>query len=331
MFAYQARPRDLFLEAPQALSFPGHVRIEIRFQPNSGLGGDTPPGRTAAPSPRTRIRFDTNTGHTIADSDPALPDVTLEADVGDVHVALAGHLLTLDFDCQTRDDLIGMLNAYHYLFPLLISAEFLDPPVIQSTGGFVRDVPFTWQIHRGQGALEIATADVQRQKLYRALLRMKAAIAPENRRLIAALSYFQRAVRLVERGNTVFEFLAESILNYCKCLEVLFSPGRDATRTGLLGLGFTESEVETWFIPCMVLRSEIDTAHVGLALFTLEQLLTIQLYAESVESWFRKLFERTFTSIDAGTFTVQPYDDGGPDASATATLDRLRKAIGLTT
>jgi hypothetical protein len=54
-------------------------------------------------------------------------------------------------------------------------------------------------------------------------------------------------------------------------------------RSGLARLGYSKVEIETWFLPALLLRAEVDVAHVRLTLFSYEQLKTIQDYAEQVE------------------------------------------------
>lgn len=120
------------------------------------------------------------------------------------------------------------------------------------------------------------------------------------------------------------------ILNFSKCLEVLFPPGgdgrtRDAVRNALAELGYVEEEIEGDFLPAMALRNEIDVAHVELGLFTMNQLKTIHSYTERAETAFRGLFERIFEAIDAGTWDVPNYELGSPSRGAVALVERLRE------
>ena len=65
----------------------------------------------------------------------------------------------------------------------------------------------------------------------------------DNKRLAAALSYYYTAKRLIEAGNSPFEFMAEAILNYSKILEIMFVHSKDTmtdVRNELLKFGYSK-------------------------------------------------------------------------------------------
>src|SRR5262249_18760334 len=121
--------------------------------------------------------------------------------------------------------------------------------------------------------------------------------------------------------------------NLAKTLEVLFPAAagrgtRDTIRDNLRGLGYTEVEVESCFLPAMALRDELDVAHISLAAFDRKQLGTIFRYAEAAEDYFRKLLQRIFNATAASSFEPVPYEDKGPRREATVLLQRLAEQYG---
>lgn len=155
---------------------------------------------------------------------------------------------------------------------------------------------------------------------------------PRRRRVVAGLHYFHVACRLARQGCTAGEFIAEVVLNLSKSLEVLFPPTvdgktREAARSGLRALGFSEKAIECDFIPAMALRNEIDVGHVELGLFTMDQLRIIHSFTERAEHSFRELFERLLTRLQTGEADVVPYDLGPPSKSAIAVVGRLKACL----
>jgi len=217
------------------------------------------------------------------------------------------------------------------MLPILLSVDFYDAPIITTTSGCIGDAPFVWQIDSSAGSFNITSPEIQQEKVTRAMERLEGIVAPSNRRLLVGLSYFNRAMRLEESGATAFEFTGEVMLNLAKCLEALFPATeggtRDAVRAGLTFLGYSTEDIETWFIPAMALRSAVDSAHVRLTLFSYEQLVTIQHYCEQVVGKFRTMIQHLLSAVEAGSFSVTPYEDAGADSTVTALLERMTHSL----
>lgn len=332
MFAYQARPRVLFRDDGRELPFPNHVHIEIVFAHITGLGGDAPPGRTGILGQTVRLNMNANTGQVTVGVEAPLEEIAVDRSLGGITVRLRGQRLQLDASCQSRQELVGLLNTFHHVFPMLLGVTFVDSPTILTTAGRVGDVPFTWQVERGAGSFDVTTSETQRARIEEALARIPLVAAPRNRRLLSGISYFNRAVRLAAAGATAFEFTGEVMLNFAKCLEVLFPAAsgvrsRDAVRVGLRALGYTNEDIETWFIPAMALRDEIDVAHVRLTLFSYEQLKTIQNYAEQAEDRFRRMIQTVLAATEDGSRPITPYEDEGPPRQVVNMLTRMRESL----
>jgi hypothetical protein len=77
----------------------------------------------------------------------------------------------------------------------------------------------------------------------------------------------------------------------------------------------------------MALRSKIDVAHVGLGIFTVDQLKVIHAYTDLAEEAFRGLLQRILDRTARGEWEVVGYELGAPDADAIATIERLRATL----
>jgi hypothetical protein len=332
MFAYQARPRVCFRDDGRELTFPNEVHIDISFAPAAGFGGLAPPTRTGVREKNARLNYNANAGRTTVGVATPLDEITFDGVVGGIQVQLRGTHLALEFPCESRAQLEGVLNTFHHVLPLILGITFIDPPTILSTSGRVGDVPFTWQMESSMGSLDFTTNEIQQTRADEAMKRLEFIVAPDNRRLLAAISYFNRSVRLGCSGATAFEFTGEVVLNFAKCLEVLFPPhgdvqSRDAIRDGLRHLGIDPEDIETWFLPVMLLRSQVDVAHVRLTLFSHEQLRTIQAYSERAEDKFRGMIQTLITAVEDGSLSIEPYDDEGPDRAVVVTLERMKERM----
>jgi hypothetical protein len=208
---------------------------------------------------------------------------------------------------------------------------FVDPPYVERVDGSVNGALFRWELAKWSVQSWPTTQDEQEEAVIQACQRIDLLAATQRRRrLFGGLHHFHLACRLGTKSDTVGEFLAEMIMNLAKSLEVLFPPKgdgntRDAARDAFRELGFTDDRIEGDFIPAMVLRNQVDVAHVELGLFRSDDLKMVHAFVERAESAFREMFRLLLGKIAAGTFDVAAYDVGPARPEALATIERLRK------
>ena len=153
-------------------------------------------------------------------------------------------------------------------------------------------------------------------------------------RLQAALAYFYRAERLLESGHTPWEFAAEAVLNFSKCLEVLFPPEgdgktRDAVRNGLSVNGVSKDDAETWFLPALALRSELDVAHVKLAVLDKAHIETLARYTQGASPHFRNLLKHLLDGMVGGRTPIADHLRAPLQGAALDVLEALKRRIEL--
>lgn len=329
MLSYQVRPRVFRLAGEDVpASFPADCVVRFHFLPLQPFGAEAGGGRTAVRGVAAEALFNAHSGeHSITSTQPLKP---LEAvlQYQDLRATWNGPVLTIAKRFTSADEFSGFVELVYFVLPLLLAVSFADPPYISQVEGEIASRPFTWELARWKAGFRTTTQEKQEQLAAKAWQVMALVATPVRRRLVAALHYFHAACRLGREGATAGEFVAEVILNLAKTLEVLFPPGsRDAVRAGLTALEFAQDEIEGRFLPAMALRSKIDVAHVGLAIFTVDQLKVIHAYTDLAEEAFRALLQRILDRTERGEWDVAGYELGAPDADATTTIERLRATL----
>ena len=152
----------------------------------------------------------------------------------------------------------------------------------------------------------------------------------QNRRLLAALSYFQRAVRLDVAGNSPWEFMPEMLLNYAKCLDVLFvctKNLKDDVRGALKQLKYDDDTIEGDFIPLMILRSFVDVAHPRIKMDELAHRNVLFNYLSHAEQNIRDLLTRVMVAVQDCSYKLPPQPDINLSKDDKKGMDRLIKTM----
>jgi hypothetical protein len=274
------------------------------------------------------VLFNAHSGqHTITSTQPLKPlEVALQYQ--DLRATWTGPVLTIAKRFTSGDELSSLVEVAYFVLPPLLAVSFADPPYVLQVEGEIGSRPFQWELAEWRAGFTTTTQEQQERFAAQAWERLALVAIPGRRRLVAALHYFHVACRLAREGTTAGEFVAEVILNLAKVLEVLFPPStRDAARAGLADLGFSQDDVEGRFLPAMALRSKIDVAHVGLGMFTVDQLKVIHAYTHLAEGAFRDLLQRILDRIVREEWDVAGYEFDAPDADAIKIVERLRATL----
>jgi hypothetical protein len=271
--------------------------------------------------------YNARTGqYTIASTNPLTP-ITLDLVDKNHRVSVRGNVLTVELSVASQEDLHEFIEGVYYGMPLILAADFADPPIITDVSGTVNGFAFGWNLMRFQAEFHTTTQDEQTDLIWKGWQRLAALAAPEQRRVAAALHYFHVATRLERVAQAPGEFLAEALLNYAKILEVLFGESTQAMRAALRGLGFVDDAIERDFIPAAILRSKFDVAHVSLVLLDSEQLSVLQRFADRAEVQFRSLLSRTVARLDGADIALPDYDIHGADADTARIISRMRASF----
>lgn len=228
---------------------------------------------------------------------------------------MAGNVLSFETDCDSVRDLDDLLRSVLLGVPVLLNIEITDSPFFAKVSGRIEDVNFRWELSRVQQQFMTTTQEDRHQDIAKALARFQLVSSEKNRSLLAALQYFHTACRLNRSGNTQWEFMSEQILNYEKMLDSLFVSGgatssRDQVRKELEKLGYSSNEIESSFVPILLLRDYLDVAHPSFALVPSDLLPELNGYIEALEGISRELIRRTLERVESGEYVLprEPID-----------------------
>lgn len=328
MLTYQLQTRVIMIEDGGELSFPKRVALELRLAPATAFGAEDKPSGTLVKGREATIRIDANTGRWLCQSKPALDllDVTLKSPSSKLN--LAGNILKYEFDCSDAKELEGTLSAFKWLLPPLLNLQFSEPPHVLYVRGTIGDTKFRWEHKADEWQVHIRSITPEKLEEHVAFSFEHLSLFNgfQNRRLAAALSYFYVAVRLNVCGESPWEFMSETILNYAKCMESLFVTSEDSradVRRELENLGYTNDEIEGDFIPILILRSYVDIAHAKAAIYKTRELKVLYRYMALAEERFREMLCRILSRVIDGTYKVPQRQDLSLDKKEQKILDRL--------
>lgn len=319
------------------IAFPAETEMRAVLGPEwlFGAGADHDSKRfIVADSRGVSLIFDVNTGRGTLRGGERLPPLKARAEVSSATdtIELVGNLASYRFIAQSYDQIAGVGNSLVFALPALLNAYLQFPPVVERVAAHTAGSERGYEVWALQFHTPIVTEAGQISRATDALYSIPIFAMESQRRLQAGLIYLHRAARLADAGHNRWEFLAESVLNLAKSLESLFPPespesSRETVRRGLLGLGLSSALVEAWFIPAMLLRSELDVAHVRLSLPDRDQIAILSRYAEGALEHYRELFRSLTKRATAGDYPLEVYTDTSGRQSTRNLLERIRQQL----
>jgi hypothetical protein len=240
---------------------------------------------------------------------PPLAPARTAVECGGIDFRLDGRTVTASFQADSRQELLGAMQVMHDVLPLSLSLAFPDPFTVATTAADAGSGRIVWQVANTGSSFETMTADSRDERCAAAIERLPVLCEPTNLRLLAALAYFERAIRLIAAGHGPTEFAGEAIVNLSKALEVVFpgDPSRDAAKAGLRQLGYEDPLIANTFIRVMLLRAKLDAAHVRLASLTWDERARLLAFLESVPGAFRKMLSDVLSAVADGGLKLAPY------------------------
>jgi hypothetical protein len=245
----------------------------------------------------------------------------------DLQIEMNGNKLCVRRKCVDLHDLDDFFFMFHYMLPILFAVEFTEAPIVRSTKGRIDETSFYWVINKTSGSFSVTNKERQEQIILKSLQRLNFICESDNKRLAAALSYYYTAKRLIEAGNSPFEFMAEVVLNYYKVLEILFvysdDKSMDDVRKALPEFGYSKDEIEEKFIPIIILRNFFDVGHVTIQAFKQEQLDVLHEIVNSSENYFNELLKRVIYKVQDRNYTPKRDSDLKPNKNKMKKLNDL--------
>lgn len=329
MFTYRLQSRVFVVPDGGPLIFPARARIHVELGPSEMFGKGTSHSRLLVRARKAQVLIDANTGRVRALSSPSLEPIEVIWEAGDFECHLDGDVLRYEFLCPSMEDLEGAVLGLYWVLPQLLAVKFPEPPYVRRVWGTIGESSFRWEHKPETWFVQYmpVTHEGMEQSVADALEQMQLFAGTANRRILAALSYFRTAQRLIVVGESHWEFMGEVILNYAKCMEALFvtsGNSRKDVRKGLAALGYSPEQIEGDYIPILLLRSQIDSAHASAVIWDSKDLETVHQYAAQSEYRMRDLLDRVLKSPDS-TPAFKP--EGAPDRKNSASDTGMRSLV----
>lgn len=291
MYTYLFQDRVVVPQPKDAkIEIPNNVTINVVMEPLIAFGVSKGPGRLFLRDKDNMFIFDANTGRIQVDHKKPLSPVEAILVADNIKFELQGNKLEISLHCEDYEKFYSILRTYLHLFPTLLNLALAEPPIVKEITGKVGNTRFRWEYVEATAFFpELSQEDIESE-----LMQSYQRIGSLTPQIAASLHYFYMASRLIVSGNSPWEFMAESILNFCKALQILFGEKLDDVRSGLksLDLGYTQDEIEGDFIPIMVPRNYFDVGHSQVATPDMEQCKILYAYLSETEANFRDFFRR---------------------------------------
>ena len=337
MLTFSAKPRMLRIRDGQNLALPSEVTLTLTLAP-PWLFGAGAEGTQFVVHGSTDVimRFNANNGRWSLKGGTQPPPLHAKCDdIDGFRIRIDGNVASVTFLATTVDDIVSVSDSLLFGLPALLNTQLQHPCVVEHLIGKSSQGEFGYELVNVQFEVALVNEQEQNQLASDALHYLSLLSEIDHRRIFAGLTYFHRATRLLAAGNTRWEFMAEAVLNLTKALESIFPPAgdgktRDAVRRGLVALGFSNEESETWFLPALALRASFDVAHVKLALLSCEQTETLTIYAESAVKQFRRLFQLVAQAARANRSSVPPYIAEQADTASLSVITQIAERIKAT-
>ncbi len=309
MLTYQLQARTIRLSTEEKPIFPNDLLIEMILEPGTPFGIDDGPSKTGVKDQHVRINWNANVGRGYISCAPIInpPHVIMKYE--NMQMEMKENRLVTKTYCNNLSEVHEIIRTIYFSIPSLLNLEFIDSPTIKQITGSIGKCQFSWEFQEGDLLFDLTDTESQELKIKNTFEKLSTVCMEENRRLAAAIHYFFMACRLSIAGKSPWEFMAETVLNYCKTLQVLFGEDRDDVRKGLHSLGCSTDEIENVFIPIMLLRNEFDIGHASISILEQSELDTIYQYLFFLENAFRNMLVDLFSKIMDGTYNLKQEKD----------------------
>jgi hypothetical protein len=144
----------------------------------------------------------------------------------------------------------------------------------------------------------------------------------DSLRIAMAVYYFRHAMRLSVLEPDRQSMAAEVILNLAKAIEIVFSSDRDKLRARAKEWGFDSDFIERKVMPILLIRNELDVAHVASAPLSSTQHQAILDFTARAMTHIHTLITRIVEMSQSGCLVADPVSE-----SMDRDKDRLLRRI----
>ena len=285
--------------------FPALTTGRITLGPKDAFGLPGADPRTTAPRARpVRVLWNANEG--IIDWEVELIEkVQAVSNRDGFKVELCGDRLVYSFEAQSLEEAAHVALSATQVLPPILSFRLRTFVWIQGFEVDVADSHFNVEIWRSHAGIIIASREHNESLILQGLddWTNPNSLHP---RCISALYYYRHAERLSAIEPDRSSLTAEVILNLAKAVEILFSPNRERVRSSIRNMGFDDAFIEKKIIPLLLLRNEMDVAHVASGPLDKQQKQTLTQFVSAAMANVHTLIELVLEAGRAGQIYFEP-------------------------
>lgn len=306
MSIYLLQHRGLVLKKGTVPSkFPAMVTATLTFAPEDAFGVHAVGVRTTAPKDRP-ANFTWNANEGSVQWEVELIDrVNTIFNRGNFKASLDGNNLILNFNTPSLDNTSDVVASANHFLPVLLTFHLKVFVWITKFEVNIGEANFNFEIPRYNASITVATKEHNTNQILTTLDEWLGSDKLDLR-ILSALYYYRHAKRLVNMEPNRESMVAEVLLNLTKAVEIIFSNNRKRLRTRARKWGFSEVFIEKRIIPLLLIRNELDIAHVTTSPLDIDQRQVIINFTRAAFMAVHELIERIFKLAKDKEIKLQP-------------------------
>jgi|GEM_PF-3193762 len=245
-------------------AFPASLTAKIQFGPSDAFGVPTTHSRTtgkrAAPA---TLRWNANEGISEWEGD-IIDIVQAELKIGAVGAKWSGDILQLDLAVDSFNAAEQIIGSLSHLLPAFLSLRLRVFVWIREFTVVIGSIDYRFETAMHRYGITLATTELNSERATQSVQDW-AVQRREGLRVVMALYYYRHAQRLAALEPDRQSMAAEVVLNLAKAIEIIFSSDRTQLRRKAAAWGLDSNFIERWIVPILLIRNELDVAHVASA------------------------------------------------------------------
>jgi hypothetical protein len=242
-------------------SFPTALVARIKFGPEDAFGvPGTLPRTTAKRATPARLLWNANEATSTWEG-PLIDALNAELRHGKLSANWSGNELAIAVEVNSQDEAHQLIGSANQLLPAFLSLRLRVFVWIKEFVVEIGTCRIRLETSRHRYGITIATAERNQQEATQAIHDWLGQ-RRDSLRLVMAAYYFRHAMRLAVLEPDRQSMAAEVILNLAKAIEIIFSSDRKQLRAKAKEWGFDSAFIEHKVVPILLIRSELDVAHV---------------------------------------------------------------------
>jgi hypothetical protein len=303
------------------MSFPAALMAKISFGPEDAFGVPScRPRTTAKQATPAHLLWNANEGISVWQGDliEAL-DAELKMEALSAH--WTGNTLELRIGVNSLEEAEQVVGSASQFLPAFLSLRLQVFVWIKEFLVDVAESRFRFETSSHRYGITIATTEHNEDAAIQSV-RNWLTQRPESLHIIMAIYYYRQALRLAALEPDRQSMAAEVILNLAKAIEIVFSSNRNRLRSRAREWGLDANFIERWIVPILLIRNELDVAHVASAPLVSTQHQAILDFLARASTQVHTLLVRLIEMSQSGQVTLDP-----PSAAMDAAKERLLRKI----